>query len=135
MDEPTSVLTPQEAGKLFETLRHLASEGRSILYISHKLEEIRALCSRATVLRGGKLVADCDPRNETAKSLAEMMIGATLKQAERSAPGNGPVRLSVKRLSLPAASQFGVALHDVSFDVRGAKSSASPVLRATARTN
>ncbi len=119
MDEPTSVLTPQEADKLFETLRRLASEGRSILYISHKLEEIRALCSRATVLRGGKLVADCDPRKETAKSLAEMMIGTTLKPAERSAPGNGPVRLSVKTLSLPAPSQFGVALHDVTFQVKG----------------
>ncbi len=119
MDEPTSVLTPQEADKLFETLRRLASEGRSILYISHKLEEIRALCSRATVLRGGKLVADCDPRQETAKSLAEMMIGATLKQAERSTPGNGPVRLAVKNLSLSAASQFGVSLQNISFDVRG----------------
>ena len=55
MDEPTSVLTPQAVEKLFETLRQLAAEGCSILYISHKLDEIRALCDRATVLRGGKV--------------------------------------------------------------------------------
>ena len=78
MDEPTSVLTPQEAELLFATLRRLRSEGCSILYISHKLEEIRALCDRATILRGGKVVASCDPRQETARSLAETMIGATL---------------------------------------------------------
>jgi ABC-type uncharacterized transport system ATPase subunit len=78
MDEPTSVLTPQEVDILFETLRKLSSEGCSILYISHKLEEIRALCDKATVLRGGKVVGSCDPRQETAKSLAEMMIGASL---------------------------------------------------------
>ncbi len=62
MDEPTSVLTPQEVETLFRTLRQLAVEGRSILYISHKLEEIRALCTRATILRGGRKVATCDPR-------------------------------------------------------------------------
>src|SRR5271165_5622505 len=65
MDEPTSVLTPQEVEQLFETLRHLASSGCSILYISHKLHEIVALCDTATILRGGKFVAECDPRNET----------------------------------------------------------------------
>jgi simple sugar transport system ATP-binding protein len=62
MDEPTSVLTPQEVERLFETLRKLASEGVSILYISHKLHEIKALCHHATILRGGKVVAECDPR-------------------------------------------------------------------------
>ena len=65
MDEPTSVLTPQAVEKLFETLRRLAAEGCSILYISHKLDEIRALCHRATVLRGGKVTGTCDPRRET----------------------------------------------------------------------
>ena len=58
MDEPTSVLTPQEADRLFETLRKLAQEGCSILYISHKLAEIKALCDCATVLRGGVVVGD-----------------------------------------------------------------------------
>ena len=78
MDEPTSVLTPQEVEVLFATLRRLAAEGCSILYISHKLDEIRALCHHATILRGGKVVATCTPAQETAKSLAEMMIGAIL---------------------------------------------------------
>ena len=67
MDEPTSVLTPQEVERLFETLRQLAAEGCSILYISHKLDEIKALCDGATILRGGKVVATCDPAAETAQ--------------------------------------------------------------------
>ena len=61
MDEPTSVLTPQEVERLFATLRQLAAEDCSILYISHKLEEIKALCQRATILRQGRVVAECDP--------------------------------------------------------------------------
>ncbi len=118
MDEPTSVLTPQEANQLFETLRQLALEGRSILYISHKLEEIRALCSTATILRGGKHVATCDPRQETANSLAAMMIGTTVVPSARPSVVAGPVRFSVNGLSLAAAAQFGTALHDIRFDVR-----------------
>ncbi len=85
MDEPTSVLTPQEVDMLFSVLRRLSFEGCSILYISHKLEEIRSLCSRATVLRGGRVVAACDPRKESARGLAEMMIGTTMQSAV--APG------------------------------------------------
>ncbi len=76
LDEPTSVLTPQAVEKLFETLRQLASEGCSILYISHKLDEIRALCHTCTVVRAGKNTGVCDPRQETAASLSRMMIGA-----------------------------------------------------------
>ena len=79
MDEPTSVLTPQEVEQLFDTLRRLASEGCSILYISHKLHEIKELCESATILRGGKVVATCDPRAESARSMAELMIGGSLK--------------------------------------------------------
>ncbi len=119
MDEPTSVLTPQEAAKLFETLRALAAEGRSILYISHKMDEIRALCERATVMRGGRVIATCDPRTESARSLAEMMIGTTLAEPKRSAGAAGPVRLSVRNLSLPPTAPFGTALAEISFDVRG----------------
>ena len=66
MDEPTSVLTPQEADDLFVTLKRLASEGCSVLYISHRLEEVRTLCHHATILRHGKVVAECDPQQETA---------------------------------------------------------------------
>ncbi|MDR4306043.1 ABC transporter ATP-binding protein [Chelatococcus sambhunathii] len=118
MDEPTSVLTPQEVNVLFETLRRLASEGCSILYISHKLEEIRALCSKATVLRGGKLVGSCDPRRETAKSLAEMMIGATLNRPVRDLPEPGEIRLKVQELSMESDEQFGVDLENVTMAVR-----------------
>ena len=68
MDEPTSVLTPQEAEQLFKVLKRLASEGCAVLYISHRLEEVKGLCSAATILRHGKVVAQVDPRTETAAS-------------------------------------------------------------------
>ncbi|MCB2132142.1 MAG: ABC transporter ATP-binding protein, partial [Rhodobacteraceae bacterium] len=77
-DEPTSVLTPQEVEILFRTLRQLSAEGTAILYISHKLEEIRALCDGATILRRGKVVGTCVPRETTAREMAELMVGATL---------------------------------------------------------
>src|SRR5690349_4473819 len=79
MDEPTSVLTPQEVDQLFVVLRQLAKEGCSILYISHKLHEIKALCDTATILRGGRVVDTCDPKQETSRSMAEKMIGTNLK--------------------------------------------------------
>lgn len=119
MDEPTSVLTPQEATKLFETLRRLAAEGCTILYISHKLEEIRALCNRATVLRGGRVVGSCDPRQETARGLAEMMIGTELSTPERLPQAlAGAPRLSVRGLSTTSDNPFATNLKDVSFTVR-----------------
>ena len=119
MDEPTSVLTPQEVTKLFETLRVLAAEGCTILYISHKLEEIRALCDRATVLRGGRVVGDCDPRRETARSLAEMMIGTELSTPERIPQGQaGAPKLQVRHLSTTSDNPFATNLKDVSFEVR-----------------
>src|SRR3546814_16848622 len=100
MDEPTSVLTPQEVDRLFETLRQLAAEGVSILYISHKLEEIRALCDRAPILRGGRVVAECDPRAEHARLLAPMMVGTAPKKAGRRDAGpKGPVRRAVDDLT------------------------------------
>jgi ABC-type uncharacterized transport system ATPase subunit len=118
MDEPTSVLTPQEVAVLFQTLRRLAAEGCSILYISHKLDEIRALCDKATVLRGGKLVGSCDPRRETARSLAEMMIGATLNTPVREAAEPGAIRLKVTDLAMESEGQFGTDLENVSLVVR-----------------
>ena len=119
MDEPTSVLTPQEVDMLFAVLRRLSFEGCSILYISHKLEEIRGLCTRATVLRGGKVVAACDPRKESARGLAEMMIGTSLQPATRIATKPGSVRLEVDALSLASQEHFGIDLDDISFDVAG----------------
>ncbi len=119
MDEPTSVLTPQEVERLFDILRQLASEGCSILYISHKLHEIQALCERATILRGGKVVAECDPKIETAKSMAELMIGADLMQVTRSAARDvDEARMVVDGLSIPGEEPFGVTLDDVSATVR-----------------
>ncbi len=118
MDEPTSVLTPQEVDILFATLRKLKAEGTAILYISHKLEEIRALCDSATILRRGKVVATCDPREKTARELAEMMVGKVLQQTKASGADLGDVALEVRSLSLPPATQFGTPLRDVSFEVR-----------------
>ncbi len=119
MDEPTSVLTPQEVDRLFETLRQLASEGVSILYISHKLDEIKVLCDRATILRAGKVVGECDPKQETAKSMAQMMIGAELRTLSRRSGDTGDqVRLAVKGLNMEADHAFGVALKSVTFTVR-----------------
>ena len=120
MDEPTSVLTPQEVEELFKTLRRLASEGVSILYISHKLQEIVALCERATILRGGRVVATCDPRQETPRSMGEMMIGSDLRVPARGQTSvEGPVRISVRDLSLPKPDDFGVALDGITLNVKG----------------
>ncbi|MEZ5847827.1 MAG: ABC transporter ATP-binding protein [Geminicoccaceae bacterium] len=120
MDEPTSVLTPQEVDRLFETLRQLAREGCSILYISHKLEEIKALCERATILRGGRVVGDCDPRRETARSMAQQMIGSELRTvARREGRQAGEPRLEVRKLSLERGTSFGTSLSGIDFEVRG----------------
>jgi simple sugar transport system ATP-binding protein len=119
MDEPTSVLTPQEVEKLFQILRKLAAEGCSILYISHKLSEIKALCESATILRFGKVVATCDPRQETARSMAEMMIGGTLKDlSHKNGGGAGADRLVLENLSAPGEPPFGTSLKEIGFTVR-----------------
>ncbi len=118
MDEPTSVLTPQEVDILFETLRKLSAEGTAILYISHKLEEIRALCDTATILRGGKVVATCNPRETTAREMAELMVGTALKTPEARQSEEGEIVLTAKNLSLPAPSAFGMPLRDITLRVR-----------------
>ncbi|WP_052638416.1 ABC transporter ATP-binding protein [Pseudorhizobium banfieldiae] len=119
LDEPTSVLTPQEADRLFETLFKLRAEGRSVLYISHRLEEVQRICDRATVLRHGKVTGDCDPKQETAASLARMMVGsdvAGVQREDRSVPGD--VRAEVKNLSVAARTPFAVALKNINLTVR-----------------
>ena len=121
MDEPTSVLTPQEVDILFKTLRQLASEGTAILYISHKLEEIRSLCDGATILRRGRVVATCTPRDRTAREMAELMVGAVLTPPERGAPKVWPdakAALEVTGLSVNSPIPFGTSLKSVSFSVR-----------------
>jgi ABC-type uncharacterized transport system ATPase subunit len=118
MDEPTSVLTPQEVDQLFTVLRQLSSEGCSILYISHKLHEIKALCDTATILRGGKLVDTCDPKVETSRSMAEKMIGAGLKDIDKgdSRSFDEP-KLVVNGLSTKKTGDFDVPINSVSFTV------------------
>jgi ABC-type uncharacterized transport system ATPase subunit len=118
LDEPTSVLTPQAVEKLFVTLRQLADQGCSILYISHKLDEIRALCHRCTVLRGGKVTGEVDPRQESNASLSRLMIGAEPPELHRQAPTLGEVALQVRLLDLPRTDPFGVSLQGVSLSLR-----------------
>ncbi len=118
LDEPTSVLTPQAVEKLFATLRQLASEGCSILYISHKLDEIRALCHKCTVMRGGKVTGICDPTQETAASLSRLMIGSEPPAILHSDRQPGDTVLSVRQLSLEKSHPFATALSDISFDLR-----------------
>src|SRR2546423_4135596 len=93
MDEPTSVLTPQAVRKLFETLRQLSVEGCSILYISHKLDEIQELCTNATVLRAGQVTGHCDPRRETPKTRARMVVGNDLPHPRHGEPKGVETRL------------------------------------------
>jgi simple sugar transport system ATP-binding protein len=119
MDEPTSVLTPQAVLRLFETLRRLADENCSILYISHKLDEIRALCDTATVLRGGRVTGTAIPSQETPESLARMMIGSELPECRLQPRAPGEIRLELDRLSLPTLDPFGVALREIGLSVRG----------------
>uniref|UniRef100_UPI0035CBD1B4 ABC transporter ATP-binding protein n=1 Tax=uncultured Methylobacterium sp. TaxID=157278 RepID=UPI0035CBD1B4 len=120
LDEPTSVLTPGEAEQLFTVLERLAQEGRALLYISHRLDEVRRLCARATILRHGKVVGACDPRRESARSLAAMMVGAQVRELKPPPPSaRGPERLVLDGLSLPAPGMHGTALHSIALRVAG----------------
>ncbi|MGC4062256.1 MAG: ABC transporter ATP-binding protein [Aquabacterium sp.] len=117
LDEPTSVLMPQAVEKLFTTLRQLAANGCAILYISHKLDEIRSLCHHCTVMRGGKVTGEVDPRNESNASLSRLMIGAEPPELKHSPPTLGEVALSVSKLNVPRSDPFGVDLKDVRFNL------------------
>ncbi|WP_255517474.1 ABC transporter ATP-binding protein [Herbaspirillum sp. SJZ107] len=118
MDEPTSVLTPDAVQKLFVSLRQLAAEGVSILYISHKLDEIQSLCDKATVLRAGRVSGTAVPKQETAHSLAELMIGGDLPTCSLLPRAPGEVRLAIDRLDLASSDPFGTRLQDISLEVR-----------------
>jgi general nucleoside transport system ATP-binding protein len=120
LDEPTAVLTPQEADQLFIVLERLKEEGRAILYISHKLEEVKRLCDTATILRGGKKVATCNPKAETAASLARMMVGTEIKEVKAAAARKITVpRLVVNDLCLEPDDPHGVRLQNISLELRG----------------
>lgn len=120
MDEPTSVLTPQEADDLFVTLDRLTARGCAVLYISHRLEEVKQICHHATILRLGKVVAECDPQKETAAKLASLMVGAEVHalSSDTPAPESAKTRFSVRGLSMPEPHPFAVALKDISLEVR-----------------
>ncbi len=118
LDEPTSVLTPQAVDKLFVVLKKLASEGCSILYISHKLHEIRELCTACTVLRGGMVTGVCNPAEESNASLSRLMIGSEPPALEHRAMQAGGAVLRVQALTLAREDQFGVDLDAISLDVR-----------------
>ena len=120
LDEPTAVLTPQEADQLFIVLERLKAEGRAILYISHKLDEVKRLCDTATILRGGRKVATCNPRVETATSLARMMVGTDIRQVKAAPARKITVpRLVVNDLCLTPDDSHGVRLKNISLEIRG----------------
>jgi ABC-type uncharacterized transport system ATPase subunit len=120
MDEPTSVLTPQETDQLFQVLKRFSEAGVSILFISHKLEEIRTLCERATVLRRGRNVGTVEVVEKSSKQLAEMMVGSSVGDITRQGvpPGLSKIQLAVRGLERPRSTSFSTPLHNVSFDSR-----------------
>ncbi|WP_426415008.1 ABC transporter ATP-binding protein [Aestuariirhabdus sp. LZHN29] len=119
LDEPTSVLTPQEVEGLFTTLRQLSQEGCSILFISHKLNEVQTLCHNATVLRGGRVTGECVPAQETAESIARLMVGDdTPVSAIHDRAIGGEEYLSIRNLNLTSKDPFGVSLKAVNLNVR-----------------
>ena len=119
MDEPTSVLPPSGIPVLFETIRKLAARGCAVLFISHKLEEIRALCHSATVVRAGRVVASIDPTRETAAELAKLMIGRDIPHPKRTAPKPSEFSaLEVRKLSCESDEPFGVKLQDIEIALR-----------------
>ncbi len=120
MDEPTAVLTPQEAEQLFIVLKRLASEGCAVIYISHRLEEVKQLCHNVTILRQGKVVTtDLDPQKETASSLAKLMVGGDIHvvRAPREKAGGG-VRLKLHGMNLAAEGPFSVQLKNINLEVQ-----------------
>ncbi len=118
-DEPTAVLTPQEIEELMQTMRNFANEGKSILFITHKLNEIKAVADRCTVLRKGKCVGTVDVKDATVDSLAEMMVGRKVSFVVDKAPAKPKdVILRVNNLSLTSAASGKHHLYNVSFNVR-----------------
>ncbi len=117
LDEPTSVLKPQAIERLFGTLERLATDGVSILFISHKLDEIRRVTHRCAVLRAGRLVAVVDPRRESEASLARLMIGADPPAIAAHDSPAGAVALSVRGLDTSNAPERERWLHDLELDL------------------
>ena len=119
-DEPTAVLTPQEIDELMEIMRGFAKEGKSILFITHKLNEIMAVADRCTVLRKGKYIGTVDIKDTTKQELSNMMVGRPVQlQVEKAPSQPGDVVLDVQGLTVPSKLHKNNAVKDVSFQVRG----------------
>jgi simple sugar transport system ATP-binding protein len=118
LDEPTAVLTPQEAESLFRTLRAMAAEGRTVIFISHKLHEVKAVADRVTVLRGGRSIATVSTADATPSSLAALMVGRELGVPRRSEPREaGAVVLELDGLCAQG-DRGALAVKNVSLTVR-----------------
>ena len=118
-DEPTAVLTPQEINELLKIMRGFANEGKSILFITHKLNEIMAVADRCTVLRKGKLIGTVDVKDTTKEELSRMMVGRDVSfKVDKKDAELGDVVLSVRNLSVPSKIHKKDAVRNVSFDVR-----------------
>ncbi len=120
MDEPTAVLTPQEAETLFDTLRTMAGDGKTVIFISHKLHEVKAIADRVTVLRGGRTVATVDAASSTQRSLAALMVGREIDIApplEQARPLPDVHTLEVDGLTV-SGDRGQIAVNDVSFSIR-----------------
>jgi general nucleoside transport system ATP-binding protein len=120
LDEPTAVLTPQEAEALFATLRRMAEEGRTVIFISHKLHEVKAVADRVTVLRSGRSVATLITADATPRELAALMVGREVdlaRRVERAAPPGAEAVLEVEGLSVKG-DRGEEAVRDISFTLR-----------------
>lgn len=114
LDEPTAVLTPPEVEQLIKVLKKLARKGCSILFISHKLHEVNALCDKATILRGGKVTGTCIPRDTSASQMARLMLGDELVLEQELPAGHaGETALSLKQIEVKPSSTFGIHLRDI----------------------
>ncbi|HAE42575.1 MAG TPA: heme ABC transporter ATP-binding protein [Clostridiales bacterium] len=118
-DEPTAVLTPQEIKDLLKIMRELADEGKSILFITHKLNEIMAVADRCTVLRKGQYMGTVDVKDTTKEELSKMMVGRDISfSIEKKKREAGEVVLSVRNVTVPSKIHKNNAVKNVSFDVR-----------------
>ncbi len=118
MDEPTSVLNPMEIEQLFNTLRKLASEGTSILYISHKLNEVKELCNRATVLRGGKVIRTCNIKDYSTAEIAELMVGNSVKATVRTNKIFGETLLKIQNLYQDSEDPYGISIKNLNLEIK-----------------
>lgn len=114
LDEPTAVLTPPEVEQLIAVLKRLAAKGCSILFISHKLHEVNALCDQATILRGGKVTGSCIPSETSPSQMARLMLGDELELQDSMPAGQaGECLLSLSQVTLKPRDTFGIALHNI----------------------